>query len=115
MLLLLIAIVKSLIYSIFILTSSCDRAGKNYKTIKDLMACSTSSSPVRERASLSFSAMKSLVLREKEEKFASEFSADVKALSLINLLVDAGSFITQELVNPCFLVRVFIISCCIAL
>lgn len=64
-------------------------AGKNYKTIKDLMACSTASSPVRERASLSFSAMKSLVLREKEEKFASEFRADVKALSLINLLVDA--------------------------
>ncbi|XP_017253407.1 uncharacterized protein LOC108223595 [Daucus carota subsp. sativus] len=64
-------------------------AGKNYKTIKDLMACSTSSSPVRERASLSFLAMKSLVLREKEEKFASEFSADTKALSLINMLVDA--------------------------
>lgn len=72
-------------------------AGKNYKTIKDLMACSTASSPVRERASLSFSAMKSLVLREKEEKFASEFSADAKALSLINLLADAeGHLLGQE-------------------
>lgn len=71
------------------------------------MACSTSSSPVRERASLSFSAMKSLVLREKEEKFASEFSADMKALSLINLLVDTGSFTSQDLVNLCFLVKSF--------
>ena len=51
--------------------------------------------------------MKSLVLREKEEKFASEFSADTKALSLINMLVDAGSFITQDLVNSCGLVKIF--------
>lgn len=51
--------------------------------------------------------MKSLVLREKEEKFASEFSADMKALSLINLLVDTGSFTSQDLVNLCFLVKSF--------
>lgn len=44
--------------------------------------------------------MKSLVLKEKEEKFAYEFSADADVFfSLITLLVNAGSFITLALVN----------------
>ncbi|GAB2229351.1 hypothetical protein Droror1_Dr00023490 [Drosera rotundifolia] len=47
----------------------CDlfsRSGKNYKSMKDLLATSRSSSPVREKASLSFSAVKSLMSREKD-------------------------------------------------
>lgn len=60
----------------------------NLKSTKDLLASSRDSSPVRERAGLSFSAMKSLVLREKEDKFASEFGADEKVMSLISSLHD---------------------------
>ncbi|KAA8523661.1 hypothetical protein F0562_010084 [Nyssa sinensis] len=63
--------------------------GKKFKSMKDLVASSRDSSPVRERASLSFSTMKSLVLREKEEKFTSEFGADEKVATLINSLLDA--------------------------
>ncbi|KAK2990033.1 hypothetical protein RJ640_004711 [Escallonia rubra] len=59
-------------------------AGKKVKSMKDLLQSSRDSSPVRERAGLSFSAMKSLVLREKEE-----FGVDEKVLSLINSLLDA--------------------------
>ncbi|KAK3025563.1 hypothetical protein RJ639_041041, partial [Escallonia herrerae] len=59
-------------------------AGKKVKSMKDLLSSSRDSSPVREKAGLSFSAMKSLVLREKEE-----FGVDEKVLSLINSLLDA--------------------------
>ncbi|GAB4849614.1 hypothetical protein Ancab_004408 [Ancistrocladus abbreviatus] len=62
-------------------------AGKNYRSIKDLLASSKSSSPVRERASLSLSAVKSLVLREKE-KVASEFDGD-EVVSFIQSVLDA--------------------------
>ncbi|KAG5546548.1 hypothetical protein RHGRI_018655 [Rhododendron griersonianum] len=66
------------------------RAGKKFKTMKELLASSRDSSPVRERA---FSAVKSLVLREKEDKFTAEFGGDEKVLSLLNSLLDAeGQF-----------------------
>ncbi|KAL2496345.1 hypothetical protein Fot_40102 [Forsythia ovata] len=64
-------------------------AGLVYNSMKDLLASSRGSSPIRERASLSFSAVKSLVLREKEDKIASEFGADERVLSLINSLLNA--------------------------
>ncbi|XP_009599597.1 uncharacterized protein LOC107789087 [Nicotiana tabacum] len=64
-------------------------AGKKYITMKDFLASSRGSSPIMERASLSLSAVKSLVLREKEDKFSGEFGGDDKVLSLINSLLDA--------------------------
>ncbi|KAL2476335.1 hypothetical protein Adt_37071 [Abeliophyllum distichum] len=64
-------------------------AGLVYNSMKDLLASSRGSSPIRERASLSFSAVKSLVLREKEDKIASEFGSDERVLSLINSLLNA--------------------------
>ncbi|XP_060187776.1 uncharacterized protein LOC132616975 isoform X2 [Lycium barbarum] len=63
-------------------------AGKRCITMKDFLASSRGSSPM-ERASLSLSAVKSLVLRDKDDKFAGEFGADDKVLALINLLLDA--------------------------
>lgn len=63
-------------------------AGKRYITMKDFLASSRGSSPM-ERASLSLSAVKSLVLREKDDKFAGELGADEKVLSLVNLLLDS--------------------------
>ncbi|CAN4104000.1 unnamed protein product [Withania somnifera] len=66
-------------------------AGKRYMTMKDFLATSRGSSPM-ERASLSLSAVKSLVLREKDDKFAVEFGADDKVLSLVNLLLDAEGY-----------------------
>ncbi|KAK6132856.1 hypothetical protein DH2020_033387 [Rehmannia glutinosa] len=66
-------------------------AGFNHNSMKELLVSSRGSSPIRERASLSFSAMKSLVLREKEDKLASEFGADEKVLSVINALLNAGT------------------------
>ncbi|KAI8552852.1 hypothetical protein RHMOL_Rhmol06G0300100 [Rhododendron molle] len=63
---------------------------KKFKSMKELLASSRDSSPVRERA---FSAVKSLVLREKEDKFTAEFGGDEKVLSLLNSLLDAeGQF-----------------------
>ncbi|KAJ4980281.1 hypothetical protein NE237_031118 [Protea cynaroides] len=62
--------------------------GKTFKSMKDLLASARDSSPVKERASLSFSAVKSLVLREKDEKLTSQF-VDDEILSLINVLFDA--------------------------
>lgn len=66
------------------------RAGRKHNSMKDLLASSRDSSPVREKA---ISAMKSLVLREKEDKFTAEFGGDEKVLSLIKSLIDAeGQF-----------------------
>lgn len=70
---------------------SSSRAGKKSKSMKDFLASSGGSSPVRERASLSLLAVKSLVLRDKEDKLTSEFSKDEKVLSLIRSLFDAGT------------------------
>lgn len=72
------------------------RAGKKFKSMKELLASSRDSSPVRERA---FSAVKSLVLREKEDKFTTEFGGDGKVLSLLNSLLDAGKFLVWELLK----------------
>jgi Rab3 GTPase-activating protein catalytic subunit len=49
-------------------------AAKNIKSMKEFLASPKDSSPVREKAGLSFSAMKSLVLGE--EKLVSEFGSD---------------------------------------
>lgn len=63
-------------------------SGKNYSSVKDFLLSTASSSPVRERASLSFSAVKSFVLRGKEAKVTSEFTDD-EAWSFIQLILDA--------------------------
>lgn len=65
------------------------RAGKKLKSLKDFLAASGSSSPVRERASLSLYAVRSLVLREKDER-PSDFGNNEKVLALIRSLFDAG-------------------------
>ena len=54
------------------------------------MTSSRDFSPVRERAAMSFSTMKSLVLREKDEKLITEFGSDERVVSLIKSFVDAG-------------------------
>ena len=66
------------------------RAGKKFKSLKDCLVSSGGSSPVRERAGLSLSVVKSLVLREKEDKITLEFGDNEKVLSLINSLFDTG-------------------------
>lgn len=74
--------------------------------MKDFLATSRGTSPIMERASLSLSAVKSLVLREKDDKFAGEFGADDKVLSLINLLLDAGRCqFLQLCVGICFCIN----------
>ncbi|KAF9590423.1 hypothetical protein IFM89_035258 [Coptis chinensis] len=64
------------------------QSAKKSNSMKDLLASSRSSSPVRERAGLSFSAMKSLVLREKEDKSTSDFRDDDELLLLSQSLFD---------------------------
>lgn len=63
-----------------------------FRSMKDLLLSSRDSSPVREKAGLNFSTVKSLVLRDKEDKIDIESSADEKAFSLINSLLGAGRF-----------------------
>eukprot|EP00268_Persea_americana_P002226 TRINITY_DN10666_c0_g2_i2.p1 TRINITY_DN10666_c0_g2~~TRINITY_DN10666_c0_g2_i2.p1 ORF type:complete len:634 (+),score=119.03 TRINITY_DN10666_c0_g2_i2:150-2051(+) len=60
--------------------------GKNFNSLKDLLKSARGSSPVKERSSLSFSAVKSLVLREKEEKLTRDLSDYEDISSLIRLL-----------------------------
>lgn len=69
---------------------SSSRAGKKSKSLKDFLASSGGSSPARERGGLSLSAVKSLVLRDKEDKLTSEFATNEKVLSLIQSLFDTG-------------------------
>ena len=88
---------------------SGSRAGKNLKSLKDLLASSGNSSPIKERAGLSFSAVKSLVLRDKEDKLASGFGDDERVLALIHSLFDAGRFICMT-DRTCALVRRYVSS-----
>lgn len=62
--------------------------------MKDILGSSVNSSPGRERGGLSLSAVKSLVLREKDEKL-SDFGRNEKVLSLIRSLFDAGRCIRE--------------------
>lgn len=64
-------------------------SGKKFKSVKDILASSGASSPIMERASLSLAAVKSLMLRDKEDKLTSEFGNDEKLESLIKSLFDA--------------------------
>ena len=72
------------------LTIGLFRAGSGYSTMKDLLASSKSSSPIREKASMGISVMKSLVLREKDDKMIQEFGSDDKVHGLMNALLNAG-------------------------
>ncbi|KAL1332865.1 hypothetical protein HN51_061640 [Arachis hypogaea] len=77
-------------------------AGRKTNSMKDFLASSTSSSPAREKAGISFSAVKALVMREKEDKLTSEFSSDEKVVHLIKSLFDPeGGFLSRKInINP---------------
>lgn len=66
------------------------RAGRKTHSMKDFVASSGGSSPAIEREGLSLSAIKALVLREKEEKLSSEFCSNEKVVYLINSLFNPG-------------------------
>nr|AMK48037.1 putative rab3 gtpase-activating protein catalytic subunit [Lupinus angustifolius] len=73
-------------------------AGIKTKSIKDFIASSGSFSPAIERAASTLSAVKALVLREKEEKLTSEFSSDERVLHLISSLFDPeGDFLKRKI------------------
>ncbi|XP_034896770.1 uncharacterized protein [Populus alba] len=73
-------------------------SGKKFNSVKDILASSGASSPIMERASLSLAAVKSLVLRDKEDKLTSEFGNDEKLVSLIKSLFDAeGKFLSRNM------------------
>ncbi|XAR67429.1 hypothetical protein NMG60_11002192 [Bertholletia excelsa] len=61
-------------------------AGKRYQSMRDLLVSPRDSSPVKERA---ISAVKSLVLRDKEEKYTAGSGGDEKVLSQITSLLDS--------------------------
>ncbi|KAH1092761.1 hypothetical protein GLYMA_14G022300v4 [Glycine max] len=73
-------------------------AGSKAKSMKDVIASPGGSSPARERAGLSLSAVKALVLREKEDKLTSEFTSNEKVVQLINSLFDPeGDFLRRKI------------------
>uniref|UniRef100_A0A1J3CX78 Rab3 GTPase-activating protein catalytic subunit n=1 Tax=Noccaea caerulescens TaxID=107243 RepID=A0A1J3CX78_NOCCA len=75
-------------------------AGKRAKTMKDFVASSGSSSPVRERGGLSLSAVKSLVLGEKEDKLGFDSGDEEKLVSLVNSLFNVDSnFLIRMIVS----------------
>ncbi|KAK7305142.1 hypothetical protein VNO77_43042 [Canavalia gladiata] len=72
-------------------------AGRNTNSMKDFVASSAVSSPTRDRAGLSLSAVKALVLREKD-RLTSEFSSNEKVMYLINSLFDPeGGFLRRKI------------------
>ncbi|CAL0307393.1 unnamed protein product [Lupinus luteus] len=77
-------------------------AGSKTKSMKDFIASSGSSSPAIERAASTLSAVKALVLREKEDKLTSDFSSDERVLHLISSLFDPeGDFLKRKIIsNP---------------
>lgn len=87
------------------------RTGKRAKTVKDFVASSGSSSPVRERGGLSLSAVKSLVLGEKEDKLGFDAGDEEKLVSLINALFNVGKFALDGVIflhQPIFQLQLFI-------
>ncbi|KAI3688523.1 hypothetical protein L2E82_46151 [Cichorium intybus] len=66
------------------------------RSMQDLVMSSRGSSPVREKTGINFSTVKSLVLRDKEDKIDMEFGADekVKVVSLISSLLGAEGHIS---------------------
>ncbi|GAU20450.1 hypothetical protein TSUD_130080 [Trifolium subterraneum] len=75
-----------------------DMAGRKANSMKDFAASSGGSSPSKERAGLSLSAVKALVLRGKEYKLASEFSSNEKVVCLICSLFDPeGDFLRRKI------------------
>ncbi|KAL2316740.1 hypothetical protein Fmac_030616 [Flemingia macrophylla] len=71
-------------------------AGSKAKSMKELIASLGGSSPAKERAGLSLSAVKALVIREKEEKVTFEFVDNEKVVHLINTLFDPeGDFLRR--------------------
>ncbi|CAJ1971417.1 unnamed protein product [Sphenostylis stenocarpa] len=72
-------------------------AGSKVKSIKDFIASSGGSSPAKERAGLSLSSVKALVLRDKD-KLTSEFTSNEKVVQLINSLFDPeGDFLRRKI------------------
>ncbi|KAL8505542.1 hypothetical protein ACS0TY_016691 [Phlomoides rotata] len=74
-------------------------AGFNHTSMKDLLMSSRGSSPIREKASLSISVMKSLMLREKEDKLINEFGSDEKVMAVINSLLNPEGHFTGRSVS----------------
>ena len=63
------------------------------KSLKDFLASSENFSSIREKAGLSFSVVKLLVLRDKKDKLAFDFSDYKRVFTLIHSLFDASRFI----------------------
>lgn len=63
--------------------ASAVESGRNFKSINDLSTLMGDPSPIKEKTGLSLSVVKSLVLREKEEKQSSEFYGYEEFHSLI--------------------------------
>ncbi|KAK7385969.1 hypothetical protein VNO78_31980 [Psophocarpus tetragonolobus] len=75
-------------------------AGSKAKSMKDFIASSGGSSPAKERAGLSLSAVKALVLREKEDKLTSEFTSNEKVVQLIGFLFNPeGDFLRRKIIS----------------
>ncbi|KAI3686217.1 hypothetical protein L1987_79891 [Smallanthus sonchifolius] len=69
------------------------------RSMRDLLLSSRDSSPVREKAGLNFSTVKSLVLRDKEDKIDMELSADGREFSLISSLLGAEGHLSGRKAN----------------
>ncbi|OAY66085.1 Rab3 GTPase-activating protein catalytic subunit [Ananas comosus] len=70
--------------------------GKNCKTMNDLVRCFGDSSSVKEKSSLNLSLVKSLVLREKEDKSISGFYGDEEVHSLACSLFNPGDHFLER-------------------
>ncbi|ERN17415.1 hypothetical protein AMTRI_Chr02g215680 [Amborella trichopoda] len=78
-------------------------AGKKFKSMKDLLIVHKETSPVNEKSGFvsSISAMKSLVLREKEDKIDLEYSVDEEICSLLHTLFNREEQFPKLEKNSC--------------
>ncbi|KAI3675723.1 hypothetical protein L1987_85315 [Smallanthus sonchifolius] len=67
--------------------------------MRDLLSSSRDSSPVREKDGLNFSIVKSLVLRDKEDKIDMDFSADGRVFSLTSSLLSVEGPVSGRKAN----------------
>lgn len=83
------------------------RCGQNFNSINDILTSVGHPSPVREKIGLSFSTVKALVLREKDDKSCLDCCGDEEFHSLMPLLFGSGlNFMTSVL----FIIAVYFVS-----
>ncbi|KAH7662029.1 Rab3 GTPase-activating protein catalytic subunit protein [Dioscorea alata] len=81
--------------------ASAVECGQTFNSINDIMTSVGHPSPVREKIGLSFSTVKALVLREKDDKSFLDCCGDEEFHSLMPFLFGSGEYMPKRKVSSC--------------